>query len=69
VSGGLGFLLVGVFSSIVGSLVLWFRHRKPTSLESGVDAFSREMQALSPERAAQLRSREPAGRRRRLRRS
>lgn len=49
-SGGLAFLVVAVLLSILGSFVLWLRHRKPTSLEHGIDSFSREMGALAPER-------------------
>ena len=45
----LAFLLVALAISIVGSVVLWLRHRKPSKLEHTIDAFSREMQALSPE--------------------
>ena len=37
---------------LAASLVMWMRNRQPTSLQSGVDAFRREMQALSPERGA-----------------
>lgn len=46
---GLVFLLAALALSVIGSLVLWLRHRQPTSLEQGIDDFSREMQALSPE--------------------
>lgn len=45
---GLIFLLVALGLSVVGSLALWLRHRKPTSLESGISNFSREMDALAP---------------------
>ncbi len=48
---GLVFLLAALALSVVGSLVLWLRHRQPTSMEQGIDDFSREMQALSPEHA------------------
>ena len=34
---------------LVASVVMWFRSRQPTSIESGVEAFSREMRALSPD--------------------
>jgi hypothetical protein len=34
----------------VGSFLLWLRYRKPTSLHHGIDSFSKEMQALSPDR-------------------
>ena len=49
---GLVFLLAALALSVVGSIVLWLRHRQPTSMEQGIDDFSREMQALAPERRA-----------------
>lgn len=42
------FLLIAVAISAVGCAVVYFRSRQPTSLESGIDAFRREMEALSP---------------------
>lgn len=47
---GLVFLFAALALSVVGSVVLWLRHRQPTSLEQGIDDFSREMQALAPDR-------------------
>jgi hypothetical protein len=47
---GLVFLGAALLLSIVGSLLLWLRHRKPTSLHHGIDSFAKEMQALSPDR-------------------
>jgi hypothetical protein len=44
------FLLVALLLSLLGSIVLWLRNRKPTSLHSSIDSFRREMNALSPER-------------------
>ena len=44
------YLLVAVALSVIGSLALWYRHRKPRSLEYGVDEFQRELRALAPER-------------------
>lgn len=44
---GLGFLGIVLVLSIVGSLIVWFRHRTPKHVESSVDAFRREMDALS----------------------
>lgn len=49
---GLVFLLAALALSVVGSVVLWLRYRQPTSMEQGIDDFSREMQALAPERRA-----------------
>ena len=42
------YLVVALGGSVVGSLVLWARHRKPTSMESGIDEFNRGLQALAP---------------------
>ncbi len=43
---GLAFLLIVVVVTVVGSLIVWLRHRKPTHFMSSVDDFQREMQAL-----------------------
>lgn len=42
------FLLLAVVISAAGSTVLYLRNRAPSSLESGIDTFRREMQALAP---------------------
>ena len=42
------FLLLVVVIVAVGSTVLYLRSRSPSSLESGIDNFQREMQALAP---------------------
>lgn len=44
----LAFLLIVIVVSALGSLVVWLRHRSPTTLESGIEAFQREMEALAP---------------------
>lgn len=44
----IGFLLIVLVVSVVGSLVLWLQHRSPSTLESGIEAFQREMDALAP---------------------
>lgn len=59
---GAAFLLVAIVLSLVGSLVIWLRSRKPTRWDSGIEEFSRNMEALSPEHRA-----ERHGRRRLLR--
>jgi hypothetical protein len=46
--GPIVFLMIAVVISVVGSLVLYLRSRTPTSLDSGIDNFRREMQALAP---------------------
>ncbi len=38
-----------VVATLVSGLYV-LRHRKPTSLESGIESFSRELRALAPER-------------------
>jgi hypothetical protein len=48
VSGAV-FLLIAVGLSVVGSLLLGLRRRKPTSLDHGIRSFRREMDALSPD--------------------
>ncbi len=42
------FLMLAVVISVAGSTVLYLRNRAPSSLESGIDNFRREMQALAP---------------------
>jgi hypothetical protein len=44
----LAFLMIVVGVSALGGLVLWIQHRQPNTLESGLDAFKREMDALAP---------------------
>ena len=44
----IGFLAIILVVCAVGGAVLYVRHRQPTTLESGVDAFKREMHALAP---------------------
>jgi hypothetical protein len=43
---GVAFLLIVVVVALVGSLIVWLRHRKPTHFMSSVDDFQREMDAL-----------------------
>jgi len=40
--------MIAVVISVVGGLVLYLRNRTPSSLESGIDNFRREMEALAP---------------------
>ncbi|MEZ5145239.1 MAG: hypothetical protein R2726_22415 [Acidimicrobiales bacterium] len=42
----LAFLLVAVLASIIGSLYLWLRTRKPQTFMSSIETFQREMGAL-----------------------
>jgi hypothetical protein len=43
---GVAFLLIVVVVALVGSFIVWLRHRKPTHFMSSVDDFQREMDAL-----------------------
>ena len=45
------FLLVPILAVSAYALWVWARDRQPSSVESGVDAFRREMTALSPDAA------------------
>ena len=42
------FLLIVLVVSALGSTIIWLRHRSPNTLESGIEAFQREMEALAP---------------------
>ncbi len=42
------FLVAAVVVAALGILVLWARSRAPRSVDSGVDGFARQMDALSP---------------------
>lgn len=61
---GFVFLLIAFALSIGGSLVLWLRHRDPTTLDHAIDEFQREMRALAPDAERGQRS-EPISRARR----
>ena len=61
---GFVFLLIAFALSIGGSLVLWLRHRDPTTLDHAIDEFQREMRALAPDAERSQRS-EPTTRARR----
>jgi hypothetical protein len=41
---------IAVAISTLAILVLWYRNRKPRSLESGIEEFQRELRALAPDR-------------------
>lgn len=43
------FLAIAVVLTVIGVSVLWLLNRKPTSVDSSISAFQKEMQALSPE--------------------
>ena len=43
------YLLVPVLVVAIAASIMWARNRQPTSLQSGVESFRREMEALSPD--------------------
>ncbi|MCU1353276.1 MAG: hypothetical protein JWM05_2485, partial [Acidimicrobiales bacterium] len=43
------YLLVPILVVAIWSTAMWARNHKPSSLQSGVDDFRREMNALSPD--------------------
>ena len=43
------FLLLALLFAVVGCVVLWYQHRTPNTLDSGIEAFRREMDALAPQ--------------------
>jgi len=42
------FLGIAVVLSLIGCLVLWFRHRQPGSMDAHIRDFARELDALAP---------------------
>lgn len=54
---GVAFLLVAVGLSLIGSIIIWLRTRKPTTWDSGITEFSRNMEALAQAKPAEHESR------------
>jgi hypothetical protein len=44
----LAYLGLAVGLSVIGLFVLWLVRRRPRSMEAGMEAFNRELQALAP---------------------
>jgi len=42
------YLVIPLGGSVVGSIILWARHRKPTSMDAGIDQFHKGLEALAP---------------------
>ena len=42
------FLVAAVAVAAIGIAVMWARSRSPRSVDSGVEGFNRQMEALSP---------------------
>ncbi len=47
--GNLIYLGLAVIFTAVGCTIIWLRQRKPTGVDTGIDAFRRELQALAPD--------------------
>lgn len=45
------FLFIAVGIAVVGSLIVWFRYRKPKTFMSSINDFAREMDALGRDSA------------------
>lgn len=43
---GVGFLMIAVVIAVIGSVIVWLRHRQPNNPLASVGDFEREMQAL-----------------------
>ena len=43
------YLGIAVLLTLLGSLILWLRHRKPRSMEAHMQRFARELEALAPD--------------------
>ena len=43
------YLGIAIVISGLAILVLWYRNRKPRSLQSGIEEFQRELRALAPQ--------------------
>ena len=44
------YLLAAIVLSVVVSVIIVARNRKPTSMEAGIEAFNRELRALAPDK-------------------
>ena len=42
------FLALALVVSVIGTGILWWQHRTPNTVDSGIEAFRREMDALAP---------------------
>ena len=56
------YLGIAIALSIVGIVLIWVRNRRPTSLESGIEDFQRELKALSPNARDDQSQRRPGNR-------
>ena len=52
------YLAMALVLSGLGWLVIWLRHRQPSSVEHGIEEFNRELRALAPDQSGQAPARE-----------
>lgn len=46
----LAFVVGAILLSALGTLIIWYQHRRPRSMQSGIEEFTRELKALAPDR-------------------
>lgn len=51
----LAFVVGAILLSALGTFIIWFRHRRPRSMQSGIDEFAKELKALAPDRRDEFR--------------
>ena len=51
------YLVAAIVLSVVVSVIIVVRNRKPTSMEAGIEAFNRELRALAPDKRPATRPR------------
>ena len=44
------YLGLAIVFSIIGATIIYYRNRKPTSLNAGIEEFQRELRALAPDK-------------------
>lgn len=49
VLANLAYLIAAVVLAALGGLVVWWRHRKPRSVDARMDSFRRGLEALAPD--------------------
>lgn len=49
VLANLAYLIGAVVLAVLGGIAVWWRHRKPTSVDANVASFKRGLMALAPE--------------------
>ncbi|MGH9115220.1 MAG: hypothetical protein ACRDWW_05260 [Acidimicrobiales bacterium] len=61
VLSNVAYLIGVVVLAVIGGVVVWLRHRRPTSVDANVETFHRGLRALAPDRAKDAPARVPKG--------